>query len=280
MYFSVIILVYLISIVNASENNCYAPKYIFVFSTGHVGTTTLAQRSNYASGSCNINQFVFLHEIISREFSRYKLESTAVDFRFDSFKEWYHHRNTTQDDITDFVKVRIVPFLRSQSIAKRSAKVKKLAIMGHDMIFYYRELIQLLPQKEFLFIRVRRNIHEVVRSFKDKKYQQHSYVLMGWARHNINYISRSEWKLMSDERRIVWFDNEVETRWQWLKTYISASNTLEINAWSKPNDTAPTNNFITFKELVEKLANAIGLSVRKNNILPNKKRHTANSRRV
>lgn len=199
--------------------------FIFGFSTGHVGTTTLSEKRFYGSPK-NVQ---FLHEL---KYGKFDLDESFLTERW---------KNSTFEDEYDYVKNVYIPFM----VKSRRGK-DTLVDLGHNINYFTDALIQYL-QKEthynFIFVRIRRERIESAISLAfahpDKPYDDLCFQLITrycpWDRvQDVQLVppSKQVYEAFNVYQQAFWLVDETEMRWIRLLRDYPDMNYIEV-FWGK-----------------------------------------------
>lgn len=214
--------------------NCDAKKYkcVFGFSTGHVGTGTLNEKTAYK----NVSHVEFLFEGYSTKED--PVAKSQLNCRVSS--ERYKAGNFTELDEEYFVKRELSYFFNALI---QSSNKRIIVDLGHSNLFYYRGLARhfLDPNKarpfcsELVFVRIRRSRYETAKSLMYRsphhpKTDLCADVVLGYCPYMnpssvlIRPISQDAWKNLSVFQQMLWFIDETEARWRHFKQKYTNSN--------------------------------------------------------
>lgn len=199
-------------------------KYDFVFgwSTGHVGTTSLSSAEAYNDPQ-NI-KFIF-------EANRHP-----------SFVTWLKEKwkNFTHENELEFVKSQFIPLM-----VQMRHNATTLVDLGHHNLYFIYGLLKYMKLNPFkykiLFVRIRRERYESALSLSYSS-SRHSVcnMLFRYCPYDrqddiiLKLKNMSKWNTeFSDYHKALWLVDEVEARWQYLlKVYSSYIQYIEVY-WSK-----------------------------------------------
>ncbi len=120
------------------ETNHY--DFIFGYSTGHVGTTTLSEGKYYGRP----HDVVFIHEM---HYGKYNISRKDIF----TTQKW---AKATYEDEYSYVKDIYMPFM-----VKSKGSKKTLLDLGHNSLYFIKALLAYLQSEtsfKFVFVRIRR----------------------------------------------------------------------------------------------------------------------------
>jgi len=201
--------------------------FIFGFSTGHVGTTTLSEGKLYGKPE----KVAFLHEA---HYGRIPLEDI-----FDTKR----YLNSTFEDQYAYVRDVYMPFLK-----KMRKKSKTLLDLGHNINYFIQPLITYLINEtkyKFIFVRIRRQRHEAAISLTyrhpDQKHDIHiceSLVTRFCPLERQIEVAlplphgEDTWDSFTNNQRALWITDETEARWQRILKVFPSLDSIEV-LWGK-----------------------------------------------
>lgn len=219
---------------NSSSSSSITPlssppyDFIFGYSTGHVGTTSMNDGGVFG----NPINMQFMHELASGpiEFPNRNKMTTAVWSKSD-FKAEYK-----------WVKDVYVPFLWKSKGTK-----DVLVDLGHNNLYFARALVEYLMSEtahRFIFVRLRRDRLESAISLSfDRPNRQYTDICSSlWYRlcpfdreHDVilHPPSRDAWKALSIFQQALWIVDETEAQWNKLVASHRALNHTEVLWGSK-----------------------------------------------
>lgn len=229
------------------------PRYVFGFSTGHVGTTSLSSRRLYhcecavrAHCGCALSGHGFFHE----SGQRCGLQSSHPTLR-----EWHEAPlggGTPVERDAELVE-REVELVRRAYLPMWD-RHECAMVLSHDTLYLHRGILAAIPHEQLLMVRVRRARAEFIASFGSyDKIERDWYPLVPSAHGSILHVAPAAWDAMSMADKAAWFADEVEARWQQLRTEHPNLPVLELE-WSKGRDGS-------FYEMADAIAIAAGLSL-------------------
>ena len=214
------------------DNNKKVYDFIFGFSTGHAGTTTLSLKDYYQKPNNNI---LFLHEL------KFGPSSYPYKPEFGYRTETWQQGNPAKDYA--YVKDILFPFLlRSQEIAGTSVVMD----LGHHNLYFIDALIKYMKtetQYKYIMVRIRRERLEqaVSLTFHNPKfpikdickelvtrycpYDREDEVIL-------KPPSKEIWTDLNTVQQAFWIMDETEARWNRLKNENPDMDYLELY-WSK-----------------------------------------------
>ena len=224
------------------------PRYIIGFSTGHVGTTSLSTRGMYeckcevrAHCKCLLSKYGFFHEAGQRK----GLQSTHA-----SLCEW-HESPLSEGSSLTAREAELV----TQTYLPAWNRHEHAMVLSHDTLYYYKGILAVIPVEQLLFIRIRRARDEFIHSFA-------AYDVMSrdWYPLEPSYHESASprplpevWAPMPMPEKAAWFDDEVERRWQQIKSEHPDLPVLEVE-WSK-------RELGSFEAMAASIASGAGLSL-------------------
>lgn len=210
--------------------------FIFGWSTGHVGTTTLSEKRMYGSP----DNVTFLHEM---KYGRIGLPTSQDVY---STSEWLLG-NFTQE--YEYVKTKYVPWL----LRNKYPKSRTVMDLGHNINYFYDALIKYLlteTKYKFVFVRLRRERMESAQSLTfghpEKAFNDLCSDLITrfcpFDRIASNILqlpgpnAYALWSTFSNIQKALWIADETEARWQEMKKrYGDQLNYIEL-LWGKKWD--------------------------------------------
>ena len=228
-----------------------APRYVFGFSTGHVGTTSLSSRRLYhcecevrAHCRCALSHHGFFHESGQRR----GLQSSHPTLR-----EWHEaplRGGTPAEREAELVE-------REAELVRRAylpmwGRHERALVLSHDTLYLQRGILAAVPHKQLLMVRIRRAREEFIASFgRYDRIERDWYPLVPSAHGSISHVAPAAWDAMSMADKAAWFADEVEAQWQQLRREHPELPVLEVE-WSKARDGS-------FYEMADAIASAAGL---------------------
>ena len=187
-------------------------KYVFGFSTGHVGTHTFCNPHSYVSGRASV-------ESVGFTFERGVMHTSEYD-------------NVTADAEEQHVRGTYLPLLRQQSWSSDSQHRKHpLATcvdLSHPNLYFYEGLLRVLrPAAALAFVRIRRPEVEVARSFVAESSREFLHLGFGY-RPDINpsrvvlSLPTTTFYALNPFQQGLWSVDETEARWQLLEGRLRA----------------------------------------------------------
>lgn len=210
-----------------SERKYY--DFVFGYSTGHVGTTTLSEGKLYGEPE----DVVFMHELHYGK----KVKDENI---FGTEK----YLTSTFEDQYNYVKSFYIPFL-----LKNRKKARTLLDLGHNNLYFCKALIQYLFEEteyKFIFVRVRRQRDEAALSlsyrnplkpFEDMCSLDEGMVTRFCPFERVDEVilkvkSPDIWGNFSSIQKAFWLTDETEARWQQLLRQFPNLETIEVY-WAK-----------------------------------------------
>lgn len=234
-------------------------QYVFLFSNGHVGTTSLGNAEAYPvpDRPCS-NTACFFYEQnnvfgFANGFIPYKTLANFSSQHHNSKKkkrmppensltEWYNDAASDTDrEMRENEIVRLF-YLKSWSTGQWPGMASKKAhapqctstghvqtpsssavVVGHDILYYYRGILNVLPSEglDVLFVRLRRSRYEIATSWlshakrKDGCFRgSYRYCPLEATDSIILKVPPEKWKRLSSFGKGLWYVDEVEARWQ------------------------------------------------------------------
>ena len=207
-----LLLLILVLLVTSKKNNDY--DFIFGYSTGHVGTTTLSEGRYYGQPS----KIVFLHEM------KYgPLGDNNVDIIHWSYNTSVWKKNDLAKDMI-YVKEVFLPFLL---LSMKKAKAATLVDMGHHNLYFIDALVKYLLNEtnyKFLMVRLRRERLETAVSLSYHRPNRPMIDLCGelvtryCPYDRVNEVvnkppSIDVWNNFTVTQKALWIIDETEARW-------------------------------------------------------------------
>ena len=204
--------------------------FVFGWSTGHVGTTTLSEQRFYGSPS----NVTFLHEM---KFG--KQGTPHSEYVYDTDK-WLAGNYSSE---YNYVKTRYVPWL----LLNKYNRSRTLVDLGHNINYFYTALVDYLQQEtkySFAFARLRRERLETAQSLTfghpDESFSDVCQDLITRFcpfDHEDEVILRvpngtRTWETFSNVQKALWIADETEARWRQLKARVPSLSYVEI-LWGK-----------------------------------------------
>jgi hypothetical protein len=194
---------------------------------------------------------------------------------------WYEVEKNTQTQINWVNGENYLPEWRNY--LEYEGK-KRIVSFGHDVLYYYKGLLETIDEKDLRFLRIRRPRDEVARSMiqDDVNGNEHlegtnttAWLLHWWflsPMHNgQNIVMKMEpevWSGLTQFQKGLWFVDEVEARWQQLRADHPSLRT-SCFWWSKY---VPDPEEGSFDAMAAKVASMLGLALSKD--LADSKQHT------
>jgi hypothetical protein len=229
-------------------------RFVFGFSTGHVGTTTFASYGAYELEDIKANRVSLLFERAGVPGNTYKKPSWTLESEIQHVEYYYG------------------PELMG-NVTHASSMVR--VDLSHSNLFFYRGLLNVLNKNNcsFSFVRIQRNRHELAVSMSTEHRKAVDFFSRDYFRYHpfegedrvILQIpgGNATWDAFSMAQRVLWVIDETEARWQWI---LSEYPTIKFRVvkWSKIDD--------NIADAVATIANVIGVNPVKGQI-PHKKIH-------
>jgi len=202
--------------------------FIFGYSTGHVGTTTLSEAQLYGSPS----NVTFLHEM---HYGKYDPPDEVMDT--------YTWLDAKYAEEYAYVKNVYVPWM----IKSRSKKASTLLDLGHNINYFARALIKYLTEEtkfKFIFVRVQRERLEAAISLSYRHPDEPNDDLCEMLVTRFCPLDRPEdvilkipggnevWNNFSTIQKALWITDETEARWQQLKREFTNMESIDV-LWGK-----------------------------------------------
>lgn len=210
----------------AAPPSATTPRFVFGFSTGHVGTTSLSQRSMYecscttrAHCKCELAGFGFFHETGRRR---------GLQESHPSLYEWHEAPlaagGTLAAREADLVARAYLP---------RWSRHARAIVLSHDTLLLYKGILATIPHAQLLFVRIRRARHEFVASFSRYDKMERDWYRYEPSGHEcVLPVAAEAWEAMGMRERAAWFHDETEARWRQLRAEQPHVQVLEVE-WSK-----------------------------------------------
>lgn len=215
-----------------AEDAPSADHYDFVFgwSTGHVGTTTLSEQRFYGSP----DNVTFLHEM---KFGKQGVPH--AEYVYDTEK-WLAGNYSTE---YQYVKTRYVPWL----LLNKYNRSRTLVDLGHNINYFYTALVDYLQHEthySFAFARLRRERLETAQSLTfGHPGESFSDVCQDLVTRFCPFDHADEvvlrvpngtwtWASFSNVQKALWIADETEARWRQLKARVPSLSYVEI-LWGK-----------------------------------------------
>lgn len=222
-------------------------RYIFAISNGHTGTLTFATKGNYCGGLCRQPASVAMefeqgkkHGLVGR--------SHQKDYApYHNMRQWYHAAAATSDAALRAAETKLVQelYLPSWETSLNSTGTDErggasaLGVFGHDVLLYYRGILNTIDLDKMLFIRIRRSRCEVAESwhknFGSAKFCKGWYLYCPFEAETavVLKVTAEQWNALSPHGRALWYVDEVEARWHNMVLEYPRLETLETPVWSK-----------------------------------------------
>jgi hypothetical protein len=230
--------------------------FIFGWSTGHVGTTTLSRSRTYG----NPKNLIFLHETIPRPNNQTNFTKQDLRKQNPVYKMPIDYLQSKQEEYL-YIKNIYIPYLVSMK-----KQYTTLIDLGHHNLYFIHGLVQYLEEYRhiyrILFIRVRRDRYETAISLTYKNPTHQHTNLCTDLHYRYCPINRYQdillkppnidiWINMSEFQKALWMIDEVESRWKNL--IVSSPSIARIEVfWSSMS-------MGSIEQAVRNIANAIGI---------------------
>ena len=219
-------------------------RFVFAFTTGHVGTTSMSVPAGYSAQDIENNNVRFI------------FEKAGVPI------ETYESNFKLKDEIQHVEYYYGPKLLEKLALSKANVRVD----LSHGNLFFYRGLVHLLYKYNlnFTFIRIRRDRYETCLSMCLEGERVVDFFTRDYFRytpfHNHDLVQlsipggRKTWDSFSMKQKAFWVIDEVETRWQTLLSNHPNVSFTEVN-WSKRDD--------NFEEAMKNVSLIIGAKIAK-----------------
>ena len=205
--------------------------FIFGWSTGHVGTTTLSEKRLYGSP----DNVTFLHEMKYGRFGNPPAVFTTDNWLVGNFTDEYL-----------YVKYKYIPWL----LHSKYARSRTVMDLGHNINYFSDALIMYLLKETnytFAFVRLRRQRHEAAQSLTfahpDQAFSDVCMDLITrfcpFDRVTSNILrvpgpnAYALWGNFTNLQKAFWIGDETEQRWQAMKRrYAGQFKMIEV-LWGK-----------------------------------------------
>jgi hypothetical protein len=219
----------------ASQTGGYF-DFIFGWSTGHVGTTTLSEKKLYGAPE----NVTFMHEM---KYGKEGLPGLDDVYTTDKWLQGNY------SDEYRYVKTRYIPWL----LKNKYDRSRTLVDLGHNINYFYNALVDYLLNEtsyRFIFVRIRRERTETAQSLiyghPDQAFADVCAELkvrfcpFDKADSNVLRLPGPNpyllWEGFSNVQKALWIADETEARWQQLRQrYKGRFEYLEI-LWAKKWD--------------------------------------------
>jgi len=199
----------------------------------------MSTRENYCSGNCfQLHNVTFIFE----QNDVWGLVPKKCDSRLYKcgLRAWYRSGNdesvskSVQREI-EAVQKYYLPFWRQQK--------GRVVVLSHDVLLYYRGILETIPNDQLLFVRIRRARYEAARSW-EKAFRVTHICNQDWFAFCPYELETSvvlkppslqNWLSLNVFQRALWYIDEVEARWQRLKSAYSKVVTFEVG-WEKSTE--------------------------------------------
>jgi hypothetical protein len=229
-------------------------RFVFGFSTGHVGTTTFASYGAYEADDIRNKRVFLLFERAGVPGGTYKKNTWTLE------KEIQH------------VEYYYGPELMG-NVTHKNSMVR--VDMSHSNLFFYRGLLHVLTANNvsFSFVRIQRNRHELAVSMSTEHHRTCDFFSRDYFRYHpfegedrvILKIpgGNATWSQLTMQQKVLWVIDETEARWQWILANYPTIHHVVVK-WSKLDD--------NIGDAVNKIAEVIGVRAVTGQ-LPHKKVH-------
>ena len=207
-----VLLLILIVLVSSKRSSNY--DFIFGYSTGHVGTTTLSEGRYYGMPS----KIVFLHEMKYGPFGNNNIDILQWSYNTSVWRQ--------NDQVKDMIYVKEV-FLPFLLLSMKRAKATTLVDMGHHNLYFIDALVKYLLNEtnyKFLIVRLRRERLETAVSLS---YHRPNKPMVELCRElitrfcpydRVNEVinkppSTDIWNNFTVTQQALWIIDETEARW-------------------------------------------------------------------
>ena len=210
--------------------------FVFGWSTGHVGPTTLSEKKMYGAPE----NVTFLHEM---KYGKAGLPSLDDVYTTESWLQGNYSEEYR------YVKTKYIPWL----LKNKYDRSRTLVDLGHNINYFYRALVDYLLSEtkyRFIFVRIRRERTETAQSIiygqPDQAYadvcaellvrfcpfDKVEEIILRLPGPNPHLL----WQGFSNVQKALWIADETEARWQQLRQrYKGRFEYLEI-LWAKKWD--------------------------------------------
>lgn len=241
-------------------------KYVFGFSPGHTGTTTLSDVWSYRDGTRNLSSVFFT------------FEPFAMGARIED-----------ADEEASLVRTRYLPTL--ERVVRHETRHSRRPLqepfdlcvdLSHYSLYFFRGLLKVMREERlpFQLLRIRRDAVETARSLThpafandatDERRGNHFHTSVGFnpleaPRSVVLNVSNGTWASFSAVQQGLWMVDETEAQWQQHVDAEARRDAVEIS-WSKYGG---PNAFV--EDCLEPIASSLGLQVASS--VYDEKRHT------
>ena len=268
------------------ENEAVGGKFRFVvgISNGHQGTSFLGSSKRYLSGRLSKEKVAFFFEgnsqCVRHPCKRGLFAFCDDKIRTHPLRRWYAAiEGTAADSVV--AQEKLVEEVCLPAWVRRAAE--RVAVLGHDVIFYFQGLQKML--NETVFIRLRRPRIETARSFTlncqygtndpmeqfepvraktcwfqvpcKKKHQTNAFTLCPLERSEdvvLTPPSVEVWVNLTYFQRALWYVDELEARWNLFLEANPSAKFIEL-AWSSGKPEVHG----SMKEVHKSVADVLGL---------------------
>ena len=235
-------------------------EFVFGFSTGHTGTTSLSDRDTFSSGlSRPLSDVAFFFEVGGAQ-------RNTADVR----EQERHVRNVYLPSLAAGLETK-----RDHGLLRKHGPVPLCVDLSHWDLFFYRGLIRTMEvgRKSFRFVRIRRDAIEIARSLAentqlsthDLHYHKKFHTVTGFdpfeARDAIVLgVGEAAWANLSAVQQGIWMADETEAQWRRYVPTQVRRRALEVS-WSKYDGGAWFGSSPFVSEAAAPVARALGLAV-------------------
>ena len=243
-------------------------KYVFGFSPGHTGTTTLSDALSYRDGTRNLS---------------------SVFFTFEPFM--MGARIEDEEEEASLVRTRYLPTLEKEVRKARHTRSLQEPLdlcvdLSHYNLYFFRGLLKVMRDEKlpFQLLRIRRDAVETARSLThpayandatDERRDNHFHTSVGFnpleaPRSIVLNVSNRTWASFSAVQQGLWMVDETEAQWQEHVDEEARRGAVEIS-WSKYGGP-----YAFVDDCLKPIASSLGLQVASS--VYDEKRHTEDER--
>eukprot|EP00756_Hemistasia_phaeocysticola_P011923 Hpha_TRINITY_DN15162_c1_g1::TRINITY_DN15162_c1_g1_i1::g.128022::m.128022 len=232
-------------------------RFVFVFNSGHQGSTSLAG-SGYEDSACRRKADVtFEFEagrakgLIPQHLHQEHKGANCMLRSFMERDEGDGGRDMAASIAREAHAVRSWYKDRWTRETSRPSGPRTIVVSGHDSLLYYRGVLATLNPDDLLFVRLRRDRYETARSWEPNyaKLDPNTgcptlkggcpwYCFCPFAQPaSVRLpVTMAVWKKLSPFQRSLWYVDETEARWQALVNQNPGVATVALPSWSKTEE--------------------------------------------